>query len=362
MTTISVIVPVYNAAAYLGRCLDSLLVQTFADFEIVIVNDGSGDHSGVICEKYARQDRRVRVFHTANRGVSSARNLGIDQAQGEWFVFVDADDLVGPKYLENLYSGVRTCPDMRSILVMAGIKTVQEGGGSQEEVVRLNSCHVERAQVGQCYLSSQLYIRRYVSAKLYNKRVVDEIDIRFHKDIRYGEDLIFFLEYLARVEALIIIDECDYSYFLRAGSGLSKSYSKIDCEYRFFLSFDKAVDALLESTPRTTEHRRVELGFLLRAISCLYRPTMKVERSKRLKWLREIATDQRAVLSATRGMRCWLLRHNLCGLLDFIYSSAYSLRYSVMSKPWAIFDHARHRWLPKHRRFYQRLNEAAARI
>ena len=84
---ISVIVPVYKAEAYLHRCVDSILAQTFQDFEVLLVNDGSPDKSGEICDEYARKDKRVRVFHKENGGVSSARNMGLDNARGEWLFY-----------------------------------------------------------------------------------------------------------------------------------------------------------------------------------------------------------------------------------------------------------------------------------
>lgn len=94
MPQISVIVPIYNTEKYLHRCIDSILAQTFTDFELLLVDDGSNDHSGAICDEYARRDPRVRVFHKKNGGVSSARNLGLDNAKGEWIAFCDADDWV----------------------------------------------------------------------------------------------------------------------------------------------------------------------------------------------------------------------------------------------------------------------------
>jgi len=100
---ISVIVPVYKAEAYLHRCIDSLLAQTFFDFEILLVDDGSPDRSGEICAEYARKDRRVRVFRKNNGGVSSARQCGIDNVVGEYSIHVDPDDWVEPTMLEELY-------------------------------------------------------------------------------------------------------------------------------------------------------------------------------------------------------------------------------------------------------------------
>ncbi len=98
--TVSVIVPVYRAEEYLNRCVDSILAQTFTDFEVILVDDGSPDHCGEICDDYARRDPRVRVFHKENGGVSSARNMGLNHARGEWIAFVDADDWVGDGYLD----------------------------------------------------------------------------------------------------------------------------------------------------------------------------------------------------------------------------------------------------------------------
>ena len=100
---ISVIVPVYNTEKYLHRCIDSILAQTFTDFELLLIDDGSKDNSGKICDEYAAKDSRVRVFHKENGGVSSARNLGLDNAQGEWIAFVDSDDYISPQMYELLY-------------------------------------------------------------------------------------------------------------------------------------------------------------------------------------------------------------------------------------------------------------------
>lgn len=92
--SISIIVPVYNTEKYLSACLDSILTQSFTDFELLLVDDGSTDKSGEICDEYAQKDSRIRVFHKENGGVSSARNLGIEEAVGDYLHFVDADDIV----------------------------------------------------------------------------------------------------------------------------------------------------------------------------------------------------------------------------------------------------------------------------
>ena len=101
-TMISVIVPVYNVEPYLRKCLDSIVNQTYRDFEILIIDDGSTDGSGRICDEYAEKDSRIKVFHTENRGLSCARNLGLAEAKGEWIGFVDSDDWIEPDMYEVL--------------------------------------------------------------------------------------------------------------------------------------------------------------------------------------------------------------------------------------------------------------------
>ncbi len=106
MPTISVIVPVYKVEPYLRQCVDSILAQTYTDFELILVDDGSPDGCGAICDEYAEQDPRVRVIHQENRGLSAARNAGIDAASGEYLAFADSDDLLAPACLKRLHDTV----------------------------------------------------------------------------------------------------------------------------------------------------------------------------------------------------------------------------------------------------------------
>lgn len=104
MAKVSVIVPVYKAENCLRRCVDSILDQTFTDFELVLVDDGSPDQSGQICDEYIQHDARVKAIHKVNGGVSTARNAGLDIASGKWVVFVDSDDWCEPNYLSDFFA------------------------------------------------------------------------------------------------------------------------------------------------------------------------------------------------------------------------------------------------------------------
>ena len=101
---VSCIIPVYNTEKYLPRCIESVLAQTFVDWEMLLIDDGSTDASGSICDEYAAKDERIRVFHKENGGISSARNVGLNYAQGEWIFFVDSDDSLPKTSLESLLS------------------------------------------------------------------------------------------------------------------------------------------------------------------------------------------------------------------------------------------------------------------
>lgn len=118
---ISCIVPVYNVEKYLRRCVDSILNQTFTDFELILVDDGSPDNSPAICYEYAVKDSRIKVIHKVNGGVSSARNVGLDVAKGEWICFVDSDDLIEADYMQKMYEAAI---NNNSDFIMCGIHQI----------------------------------------------------------------------------------------------------------------------------------------------------------------------------------------------------------------------------------------------
>lgn len=120
---ISIIVPVYQVEKYLNECIDSILAQTFTDFELILVDDGSPDNCPALCDAAAKRDSRVRVIHKQNGGVSTARNAGLDAAQGNWIAFVDSDDTVEPEYLEKC---IRQCWKQVQILQSAAVSALMK--------------------------------------------------------------------------------------------------------------------------------------------------------------------------------------------------------------------------------------------
>lgn len=213
MPEISVIVPVYNSGQCLPRCIESVLKQSFTDFELLLVDDGSTDGSGAVCDAYAEKDDRIRVFHKENGGVSSARNRGIDEACGEFLTFVDSDDLISETCLEHLMS-------KNSDLVVTGLKHIKDGCVNFK--VPKQAKYISMMEMPMLWNTPEMnYLYCYPVAKRFRKDVVDGENIRFDENLFYQEDLCFVLSYMLNVDGFVELPYADYEYwmmdFYRAG-------------------------------------------------------------------------------------------------------------------------------------------------
>ncbi|MCQ2424558.1 MAG: glycosyltransferase [Lachnospiraceae bacterium] len=197
MPEISIIVPVYKVEQYLPRCIDSILAQTFTDFELLLIDDGSPDNCGKICDDYAAKDARVRVFHKENGGVSSARNLGLDNAVGKYIGFVDSDDYIFPKMYETLLS----CFAYDVQLSCVSVYTDQHRESSSPVI--LNSDET----IETCFLSSMWTT---IWNKLFLREYVDHL--RFDISLQIAEDVLFLSQYLKRVRSSCFINSTLYVY------------------------------------------------------------------------------------------------------------------------------------------------------
>lgn len=198
--SITVIVPVYNAEKSLNRCVDSILAQTFTDFELILVNDGSKDSSGQICDRYALSDLRVRVINKPNGGVSSARNAALDIAQGLYLAFVDADDYIDADYLAAMRK-------YDSDIIISGAKIngrpIQPQGDKTFNPNQFND------------FLNKFFDKSYVRApwaKLYSRQIIQNHHIRFDERIRWGEDYIFLLEALTHSQSISLHHDAMYHY------------------------------------------------------------------------------------------------------------------------------------------------------
>lgn len=218
---ISVIVPVYKAEAYLHRCIDSLLVQTFQDFEILLVDDGSPDRSGEICDEYARKDKRVRVFHKENGGVSSARNLGIEIAHAEWICFVDSDDWVETDYLSTFF---QHNPSESKIILQGILFEYESTPPKTEPFIKY------KLQVCKYPSTTELMQQKVLHdgcpiSKMYNKSVLHKNGIRFIENLSTHEDHVFVWTYLNCIKEIQLCPTLSYHYMRRKNENtLSTKY------------------------------------------------------------------------------------------------------------------------------------------
>lgn len=185
MPLISVVIPVYGAEAFLPRCLDSVLAQTFSDWECILVEDGSPDGSGAICDRYAAKDPRFIVIHQKNQGGSIARNNGVLRAKGEYLIFLDNDDALAPQLLENVLRTQQEHPD--SVVLWGYTCSKPEWGSRHVDFKRR-----DRLQAAQLYIESQLL---FAWNKLYSLNFLRSIHLS-HEDTVYGSDTIFTVSYI----------------------------------------------------------------------------------------------------------------------------------------------------------------------
>ncbi|MBR3287384.1 MAG: glycosyltransferase [Bacteroidales bacterium] len=211
---VSIIVPVYNAEPFLSPGIDSILAQSFTDFELLLIDDGSTDGSGAICEAYAAKDSRVRVFHKKNGGVSSARNLGLDEATGEFVFFADADDLIPPAAL----SALMACMDDATDMTLGGFSKFGDGDREEQEetigqsmVLNQNDCLDLFLPRPEDFEGKEW--QRYMVNRLYRLSAIRHHQLRFRTDIFYKEDGLFLVQYICRcVRRAVMIPDIVYRY------------------------------------------------------------------------------------------------------------------------------------------------------
>ena len=214
---VSIIVPVYNVESVLHYCVDSILNQSYKDFELILIDDGSTDKSGEICDRYASDNSNIVVKHIENQGVSKARNTGIGIAKGEYICFIDSDDYVAENYLEELFRTKEKYSDYDS--VWCGFQTVSDYKCSdlnayiysqEEDYSGLNRTDI--MTLHEKWLSQMPW------NKLFKIDTIKDNNIRFREDLSLGEDLIFNLDYLEHTNGKIIVVNKALNYYLRSGS------------------------------------------------------------------------------------------------------------------------------------------------
>lgn len=241
---ISIIVPVYNVEKYLGECIESLLNQTYSPFEIILIDDGSTDKSGYICDCFAQKNKLVRVFHQNNLGVSMARNRALLMATGKYIVFVDADDLVSSLYLETLINYMYSS---EADLPICGYtreknKLVSYDGDLNSQIMMLSADYIYN------HLLNHEKFEGYLWNKLFCKSIIMKNHIEFQPGINIWEDMCFYASYLKYIDKIAI--GSDNLYFYRDNDSSvtntisMKNYESLVSASKFLVSLESNKNCL----------------------------------------------------------------------------------------------------------------------
>lgn len=225
MPLVSIIVPVYNVQNVVQYCIESILKQTVKDFELLLINDGSTDGSGMVCDRYSQKDSRVIVIHKENGGVSSARNIGFAKAQGKYIVCVDSDDFVEPDYLQTLLEVREKFPNAGHIWCCFQTVTT-----SNKEDLKLNLASdneeislFDRKDIMTLY---ELWLLQMPWNKLYDAELIKKDKLCMDESLNLGEDLVFNLQYLNAVlnTDIVIVNKPVYNYVINHNNSLDNKY------------------------------------------------------------------------------------------------------------------------------------------
>lgn len=225
MIDISIVIPVYNAEKFLKDCIDSILSQTFSNYEIILVDDGSTDSSSSICNEYKNKDSRILYIKKTNSGVSDSRNVGLNNAHGEWILFVDADDFLGTSnYLEKMF--VFSLNNKNKMAIYQYVVNLE---GNKENY---NKCYINENCNKNYIIANIIRPKDYdgncicnapcVWGKLFNRNTIIENNIYFKKGIKMYEDGLFMLDYFKYIDDIEVIENTKYVYRIHNESAMHK--------------------------------------------------------------------------------------------------------------------------------------------
>lgn len=212
---VSIIVPIYNSEKYISRCIDSILAQTFTNFECILIDDGSTDSSLVLCEHYRQSDNRIIVIHQENFGVSVTRNKGLELARGKYICFVDSDDYIQKNMYEKLVVAINNANT--EVVCCGYTENNKVYTLCNEDFIFSNSSAIEIIHYLEMRQAFGL-----VWNKLYRKVILDTYEIRFSVALKFGEDMIFNLQYFRYVKTVYISSNCLYHYLHDNQNALTK--------------------------------------------------------------------------------------------------------------------------------------------
>lgn len=335
---ISVIIPIYNAEQYLSACIESVLKQSFTKFEVLLINDASKDSSSQICDKYAVQDSRIRVFHQKdNGGACVSRNVGLDNANGKYIVCIDADDVVLENHLESLYYS----PIIPSGTLVHALYLVENNGIVVNNTEKKESYFIDNLFARQSKID--FLFAGHACSKLLETAIIRNNNLQYRLDINVNEDHIFHLEYLLHINAYKNVGEKTYIYFNREESISKKHFSYEECFER--------VNLMIPMTEKVLERFRIEekevqialyltpINAIISSVFALYRSPFRKNKKNRIICLNQILTNYSSHLndfwfpknSIDKVIQNILLSKKY-HFIDFFMSTIVTVRYTILNK------------------------------
>lgn len=204
MAKISVIIPIYNAECFLKKAIESILIQSFDDFELILIDDGSVDNSSQIIDWYESQNKKIIAIHQSNSGVSKARNVGIEKASGQWIYFLDSDDWIEPDYLSNFIKDAENYD-----LIIQGFATDYTDTGEIKNVKFKANHKLKNYEVIEMLQYKKNAHNGYLWHRLFKRSIIIENNLRFVEGCNFAEDGVFFLQYMRYVKKLMYLKLLD---------------------------------------------------------------------------------------------------------------------------------------------------------
>ncbi len=263
----SIIVPVYNSGKTLRYCMDSILNQSYENYEVILVDDGSNDNSWSLCEIFQAENSKVKVFHTENHGVSHARNYALNNVRGKYAVFVDSDDYIDEYFLEKVYENI----DNRTQLVIVGIREIEN-----ERVIKESSYHKLKKNISKIEFLQGIFEKDmfggYIWNKVFDLSIIKTNHLSFNETISICEDTMFCFVYANYVDNARIIDEPLYMYIRHHDSAIHM------LERKKVLSEELVADELYYNREQHSDLKLTELMDLYccdRYLNCIYKADFK---------------------------------------------------------------------------------------
>lgn len=325
---ISIIVPIYNVEKYLNKCIESIVNQTYENIEIILIDDGSNDNSGIICDEYAKKDNRIIVVHKENGGVSSARNKGLKIAKGEWISFVDADDWIEQTFCQTLLNKVT---QEQADIALCGYNRIIDN-----RIEKINANNQEVFLNSNEYLVKSLNPQTgfgFCHMKLIKKEVLKSIS--FNERIEVGEDALFNIQLSTYIKKAVFLKQPLYNYRINNQSVVKRYDENYANKY---LKSMKIIEEYIWQEYNEENEENIEIKqnyynfvayhIMLIIVNYCYHPDNKMCNAQRKNMLKEVINNDLFIIglkksnynniSLTRKITLYTLKHKLYWLTAII--------------------------------------------